>query len=205
MQSLISEKKFIDTKKDFLNLAHKLLNETVLIVDKKHVFRFVEVEFYLCSKQHPDEYTHKSDRQKTWGNWYFHTFANGSFKGGTFKGLDLTLGNNKDVYFGILIRSIQDLKTREIIEGPCKCVNRILEIYGCEKVGDFIEKSTILNVVNNKKGLVIRDYDKLINLPMYYGKRIGLSDKYPEYQDQRYRFLIFKEKIKKQKKDLVQL
>ena len=35
---------------------------------------------------------------------YFHKFKNGSYKEGTFKGMDISLGNSdKNIYFGILI------------------------------------------------------------------------------------------------------
>jgi hypothetical protein len=60
-----------------------------------------------------DEYTHCNDDQLKYGYWYFHKFPNGSYKGGTFKGLDITLGNNKDKYCGILIRSIYDIENKK--------------------------------------------------------------------------------------------
>ena len=38
---------------------------------------------------------------------------------------------------------------------------------------------------------------------IYKGARVGLSDKYPKFKNLNYRFLIKKNLIKKQKKDLI--
>ena len=67
------------------------------------------------------------------GKWYMHrmTAKNPmSFKGGSYKGMDLTFGDNKNSYGGILIRSILDLKTNEYIEGPCNTLDAFLKRSG---------------------------------------------------------------------------
>ena len=51
-----------------------------------------------------------------------------SFKCGTYKGMDLTFGcKQKNIFGGILIRSIMDLKDGKYIEGPCNSVSKLLE------------------------------------------------------------------------------
>jgi hypothetical protein len=55
-----------------------------------------------------------------------------SFKCGTYKGMDITFGN-QDIYGGILIRSIMDLNDSKYIEGPCNSVSKLLEIRGVKE------------------------------------------------------------------------
>jgi len=40
---------------------------------------------------------------------------------------------------------------------------------------------------------------------IFKGMRVGLSNKYPEYLNRQYRYLIRKKEIKKQKKDLISI
>src|SRR5277367_1311595 len=90
------------------DLAKSLLTKYVLVVGVKE-YRLGEIEFYINNTKHSDKYTHGDKNQKTYGKWYFHRYPNGAYKSGTYKGLDLTLGD-KDTYFGVLIRSIYDLE-----------------------------------------------------------------------------------------------
>lgn len=177
-------------------LANKFLNHSVINASGKQ-YRICEIEFYIYSAEHPDEYTHKAPEQKIMNKWYFHKKGK-SYKEGTYKGLDITLGNNK-CYVGVLIRSILNLETNELIEGPCNCVN---ELIGNIKVSEFLEGcETPLSITNNSKNLIVETAD-LEAMQIYHGRRYGLSDKYLEYKSRKYRFLIFPEVIKKQKSDL---
>ena len=81
--------------------------------------------------------------QKHTGKWYFHKFGS-SYKQGTYKGLDVSIGKGDGVAAGgILLRSLMPLRKMaqstdynlvfadagdktSFIEGPCNCVNRIL-------------------------------------------------------------------------------
>lgn len=75
---------------------------------------------------HNDTFTHGDKLQLKCGTWYFHRFGS-SFKGGTYKGLDLAFGKEKDqVYGGILIRAIHNAEDG-FIEGPCRSVDTILK------------------------------------------------------------------------------
>lgn len=186
-------------------IAESILNKhQILIPDndsKLHTYRICEIEFYVRNDNHNDEYTHQDEHQKTYGKWYFHRTKSGNYKGGTYKGVDLTLGNN-DTYFGVLIRSICSVESDEIIEGPCRCVNTILELNDCKNVGDYMAKRTDPPSVRSTSNFHIKRCRGLKKYDIYSGPRIGLSDKYKDYRDVPYRYVIMKDKIKKDKKNL---
>ena len=186
------------TSPDCFNvLANRFLNKMVLYVNSKK-FRLVEIEFYLHTKEHSDSYAHQDPDQLVYG-WYFHKKGN-SYKSGTFKGLDIAMGQNRGPenlrYFGILIRSIQDLETGNVTEGPCLSVNKFLEVAEVKSIAEFVE---------TKKELELKS-EELKTEEIFIGPRIGLNkDKYPEWLNKEYRYLIYKDKIKKQKRSLHKL
>jgi 3-methyladenine DNA glycosylase Mpg len=182
MQTFIKNKNLVTADK-FDEIAEKIFNHTVLMINKKE-YRICEIEFYLKNKQHLDKYVHGNPDQQKYNSWYFHKFSNGSYKSGTFKGLDIALGD-EGTHCGILIRSIFDIEDPEMIEGPCKTVNKILSEYKCDSIQEFVGKET-LKAITNKHDFVLKDC-KLIKKDIYKGPRIGLSDKYPEYQNKSYR------------------
>merc|ERR1719373_287488 len=89
----------------FRTIAEKILNESCLVIDG-NAHRITEIEFYFKSELHPDGFTHGSSDQLTCAQWYYHKLPNGSFKSGTFKGLDLTFAETS-MHGGILIRSLE--------------------------------------------------------------------------------------------------
>jgi hypothetical protein len=180
-------------------VSQLLLNETYLIINKLK-FRICEIEFYLYSKDHKDKYVHCCQDQLEYGKFYFHKFANGTYKNGTFKGMDITLGTNNN-YCGILIRSMYDITNKIFISGPCNCVNKILELYEIKSINEFANNS-LLNVLNNNHNFVLKNRYKYTYLPLYYGPRIGLSDKYEDFQFKKYRYIISIKHVKKNKKAL---
>jgi hypothetical protein len=142
-------------------------------------------------------YTHCDKDQSRYGYWYFHKTKHGGYKGGTYKGMDLTLGCAEDGTFcGVLIRSIADLENDTFIEGPCRSVNYILGSYKFVYVKEFTNNS-LLNVLENKHDFVIRDDDTLEQLDIYSGSRVGLSERYEEYRAKKYRFAIKLYRFKK--------
>jgi 3-methyladenine DNA glycosylase Mpg len=180
------------------NYAKEILLRRSLLVNGK-IIKIAEIEFYLYSQDHPDPYVHCHQDQKLYGSWYFHRFKNGSYKGGTYKGLDITMGT-KDQYFGVLIRSIY--VNNILIEGPCRTVNYILEQYNCKDVKEFTGGKN-LSVTNNNKEfhLLINDSnnwnaDKIVN-----GTRIGLKGN-DQWTNKKYRYLISDIGIKKEKSSL---
>lgn len=199
------------TKNDLQDIAKIILNRTKIVSGGKS-YRICEIEFYLRCDNHKDEYTHCNKDQLKYGRWYFHQFANGSFKAGTFKGMDLTLGdkdNNK--YLGILVRSLYDMDMNIMIKGPSNCVNELIGNHNESNVKDFMSKvysNVGLRTLPTKKTtknkyIYLRDYIHREDNEIYHGPRIGLSDKYPVWRDINYRFVVKKNLIIKQKRSLV--
>ena len=68
-------------------------------------------------------------RQTSCGVWYFHR-KGGTYKSGSFKGMDLACGDkDKNVFAGLLLRAVLD-PSDKLIEGPCLVVDKILEMNG---------------------------------------------------------------------------
>jgi len=95
-----------------MSIIEFLLNRALFQV-KDVQFRILEIEIY------DDDYCHRAPQQMKLNVFYFHP------KGGTRKGLDFTMVKNG----GVLIRSVQRVKTKEIIEGPSLVVDTVLAIY----------------------------------------------------------------------------
>lgn len=188
---------------DIKKIAESLLMTYVLVVNDKE-YRLAEIEFYINSKNHNDKYTHGDKNQKTSGKWYFHRYKNGSYKSGTYKGMDITLGD-ENTYFGILVRSIYDLNEKKMIEGPCRTVNKILELNDCKDVEEYMKDRKDPISARCTKNIYLKRSFSLAEEQIYVGPRIGLSDKYPEWRDVHYRFIIMKNLIKKNKKSLVEI
>lgn len=185
-------------EKDFVDLAQLLLSNAYLQVKSSvsnvmKYYHIIELEFYLKNEKFQDHYTHCDPDQKQFAHWYFHrTKPGGAFKGGTFKGLDLTLGHNGG-YFGVLIRSIDQYfegHLQNISAGPCVVVNRLLEDTGFKTVADLVQASESMDVRKNK-------FIKLVFSPtippiqlqhIYTSPRIGLGVSYPELQNKDFRF-----------------
>lgn len=103
-------------------IAEKLLNGLSLRVGgERH--RLVEIEFYLRAAEHPDPFTHGEPPQLQCGRWYFHRTA-GVYRGGSFKGLDLTFGDGT-IYVGVLFRGLETPEGH-LIDGPSLLVDYLL-------------------------------------------------------------------------------
>lgn len=200
-------------------IATNLLNSSILKIKKKN-YRICELEFYLKEKDHNDIFTHCDVHQNIPYRWYFHRQNCGNYKSGTYEGLDITFGymddnKQKDVYGGILIRSIQDLDSKQIIEGPCKTVNKILEINKVESINDFIKNSKqnsdendILRINNPNLSLHVVNNNVLNSMVVFCGPRVGLTLRRcnsirQKYIMKNYRFLIYPNKIKKFRSSIV--
>jgi hypothetical protein len=160
-------------------------------------YSIIEIEFYLHNPEHPDPYVHCLPEQLLPGYVYFHrTGINGKFRGGTFKGMDLTLGNLIDSHCGILIRTIYCLNTGNVVEGPCKVVNTLLEDFCCSSIEEF------LGAYPNAYSTIVRNYPIPIKVDMLYGKRIGLGKLDEVYRERKYRFVANYELVHKQRTSL---
>jgi 3-methyladenine DNA glycosylase Mpg len=192
------------TPTDFDELAEHILNN-IVISSNNTQFRICELEIYYRNDAHKDEYVHKTPDQKSHGKFYFHKYPNQTFKSGTYKGIDIALGNG-DTYFGILIRSVKNLETGQFTEGSCNCVNQLLKSFNVDTVQELFDK-----FYKNIKQIPIDDNTfKLIKTNLekeqvYKGPRIGLSDKYLEFRDLHYRYATHIANIKKKRKTFVKV
>lgn len=189
--------------------AKEILLESDLMVNGKR-YRIREIEFYIRSPSHNDEYTHGHPDQKTMDCWYFHRFKNGSYRGGTYKGMDLTMGDEK-TFGGILIRSIEHIGSGTLIEGPCRVVNHILERYQVDGISDLVSNEDRqislppggpMCATKNGRGFVVVKRKNPRTEQILCGPRIGLSDKFPRWRKRKYRFVCDSTGIKKSKKQL---
>ena len=156
----------------FHHIANQFLNQRALMI-KGIPYRILEIEMYLHSQDHLDEYTHQHPDQQYSGTFYFHRASVkpvAKYRGGTFKGMDIVLGSHS-VYFGVLIRALRDPNHHDII-GPCNVVDHILSQYGVQSISELTGE-TRLNVSNNIHDLVLIT----INEPsvIYESTRIGLK------------------------------
>ena len=166
----------------------------------KKSYRIVELEYYYISTEHPDPYVHQDPHQHYWLCWYFHRQNGKAYKSGTYKGLDISIGSinsplstptttttattttsatNSGVG-GLLIRSIINNETGEVIQGPCKVVN---ELIGETSVGDFVEElqtsalTTTLPVEIYSQDLLTFERAKSNGMTILRSPRVGLTFK----------------------------
>jgi len=158
----------------FLHVADQLMNNYVIAVGG-NMFRLAEVEFYLCYPLHPDIFTHQDELQRSCACWYFHRQSGGSYKSGSYKGLDITFGPN-DAFGGILIRAIEDLTSGDYVDGPCLVVNKLLERAGAgDSIESLVKMSRFsLNVAENGNILSLAK-SPMPALTVYASSRVGLT------------------------------
>lgn len=114
----------------FQDIAALLLNRAALLVDGAP-HRLREIEFYYNSEAHADPFAHGAEQQKTVGRWYFHR-EGGEYRGGSFKGLDISFGP-EGVVGGVLIRTL-DAPDGAQVNGCSLCVDHLLAQTGHERV-----------------------------------------------------------------------
>eukprot|EP01114_Cavostelium_apophysatum_P001546 TRINITY_DN11340_c0_g1_i1.p1 TRINITY_DN11340_c0_g1~~TRINITY_DN11340_c0_g1_i1.p1 ORF type:complete len:304 (+),score=26.36 TRINITY_DN11340_c0_g1_i1:118-1029(+) len=131
----------LDYEQCFQQVSDFLLNRCIFYIKGKP-HRILEVEVYFYSEAHPDPYPHNYElyTQYTGGHWYFHRVGN-SYKGGNYKGLDISIGRGAEEYGGILIRTVQSLEPEEevVISGPCRTVDYILRLCGASSIQDLVD------------------------------------------------------------------
>jgi hypothetical protein len=160
----------------FVQIANELLNNYIIQVGNTQ-FRINEIEFYLKHDLHLDYFTHCDSMQQSNCDWYIHR-TGGSYRSGTFKGIDITFGSYaKEVFGGILIRTIENLETGEVFEGPCVCVDRFMMVMMELETKTIDEFASIL--AKNKfdiftSALSIKQLS-LDNKKVYRSPRVGLT------------------------------
>ena len=189
----------------FSKMASSLLNNYLLFINKIP-FRLRELEFYFNSPAHSDTFTHGDEMQKRKGEWYFHRSGK-TYKGGTYKGLDISIGQGSNTVGGILIRSIRNVETAKIIDGPCLCVDTILSHTQKPRIVDLVKDAHFRNMVaeEGEGNLLYLKYDESIpKLSVFSGPRVGLSlkrwdEEKPKFIGKCYRFYTEADKVKKGK------
>lgn len=117
----------------FAAVAGRLLNAVDVIVVGE-AYRLAEVEAYYHGPAHPDPFTHRDPVQREYGRWYFHR-TGGSYRGGSFKGVDLTFGDGTAT-FGVLLRSVVT-PDGTLIDGPSRLVDHLLTKTGTATVAEL--------------------------------------------------------------------
>lgn len=185
----------------FGSIADELLCRTAwYIAGEPH--RLTEIELYYHeATDHPDPFTHCDPLQLSSDQWYFHR-KGGIYKAGSFKGLDITFGS-ESAYGGILIRGLEK-PNGTLVDGPCLCVNYLLNQTGFEKIAEL---DAILkhHSVWDETAPTWFTVGENSNMPtIYTSPRIGLTLKrdlpgMEQYVFSPYRFLTEPKRIKKGK------
>lgn len=104
-----------NTDKQFYEIAHQLLNKSVLKINNKR-FLFTDIEFYWHSDNHPDVSTYKRIHTKEdlkSGDIFFH-----------YSGFDICLDNDFG-RGGILVRGIFSIEEEKHYIGPLVCAMKV--------------------------------------------------------------------------------
>ncbi|KAF9489404.1 hypothetical protein BDN71DRAFT_322362 [Pleurotus eryngii] len=187
-----------------------------------HEYNILELEFYLKADGHGDPFTHGSEEQKISGNWYFHRAPRRSanpdhiatsltgYRGGTRKGLDLTIGkppisaatspyfscaatattsDDVDIRGGILLRTIQRRdKSSQVISGPSLLVDELLRASSVQKIPELVDqkwggdRSAFRSSTKSSTVLRLTYSASNRDLTVYRSPRIGLDLSHPAYR-----------------------
>lgn len=184
----------------FQQIADLLLNNTTLnIAGQAH--RLLEIEFYYNGPKHPDPFAHGDPIQKTQLRWYFHR-DEGSYRGGSFKGLDISFGST-NAFGGILIRTIEK-PDGSLVNGCSLCVDHILATTNSQNVAQLDAQLGSANISDSSKALHLLLDPSVEQRTVLTTARVGLTLKraykhkdMPEFIMKPYRFQTRPRDIKK--------
>lgn len=193
----------------FFRMAELLLNGTTLrVAGVPH--RFTEIEMYVNGLGHRDTFTHGDSMQKKGGSWYFHRTA-GQYRSGTYKGLDIAIGN-EDLFGGVLIRGVEQLEPLpKLLDGPCVCVDHMLALNGAPSIEQLVSRfdGKIDAPAGGESPLFLEAAPVPRKQPIFACPRVGLtlkrsaSEERQKFLARPYRFLSEPKAIKKGKPNLV--
>ncbi|OSC97919.1 hypothetical protein PYCCODRAFT_1471422 [Trametes coccinea BRFM310] len=167
-----------DISSRFEQLAIELLHNydiEITRAGKTELLEILELECYLYKTgTHEDPFTHASAEQSQSGRWYFHrpprrsndpaiaAASPSGYRGGTRKGLDLTIGKpppgRTSKFFptaqgsassgeapgaavlrgGILLRSIRRVSDSKVVSGPSLLVDEVLRVSGANEILELV-------------------------------------------------------------------
>lgn len=190
----------------FAAVAQRLMNEADFVVAGER-YRFAELEMYYSGWGHSDLFAHRDPVQLEDGRWYFHR-TRGEYRGGSFKGLDLALGDGAS-FFGILIRTVV-AADGTMLDGPCVTVDHILAKTKTASVAALDGVINGRSIWDTTSPLHIVDAEKPRGAAVWSCSRVGLSLKKakgkadaPKFVARPYRFLTDPSGISKGKPHLV--
>jgi hypothetical protein len=190
----------------FQRIAHPILTATRLEVAGEP-FRLTEVEFYYFNPAHPDPFSHRQPITLECGRWYFHRSGD-SYRGGSFKGLDLTFGDGSS-YSGMLIRSLAS-EADVLIDGPSLCVDHLLKKTKAADVAELDRRVAGRLAWEPGNPLRLVPVEASDETRIFQSARVGLSLKratdqpnMPRFVLRPYRFLSEPRRISKGKPHLV--
>lgn len=214
-------------QQQFEAICSKLLTEFTLCVGESDRYRLLEVESYLYDQHsHPDPYPHNHPKQRIPGQWYFHHVGmSAGLRGGTRKGLDVTMGDGSMACKGgILIRAMQNTASGTVIDGPSLVVDAILRGLEATSLTDLVNtyfKESQGNAADTRSGFWLKHQPnsqtaidrkrpnpdtECCTATVYRSVRIGLGfkgkDDYLlrlEYVGRLYRFVIHPQLLSKGK------
>lgn len=158
-------------EKVFRNLAELLLNGFA-IKKGKHIYRFVEIEFYHNYTDNGENITYP--RKAKAGEWFFHD-----------SGVDLTFNSDDLSYRGILIRSIK--KDNDFICGPHNVEFELFDQFSAlETPDDFpciiqIDNSEVISPVDTTRWNIKNDKRYRYCLPNSIWQNSKKYTAYPWY------------------------
>ncbi len=158
----------------FFRIADTLLNRSIfLIAGKPH--RLAEVEVYYHGPGHADVFAHRDPVQLHAGRWYFHR-TRGSYRGGSFKGLDLAFGDGT-AHGGVLFRGLET-PDGGFVDGPSLLVDHVLKTSGFATVAELDAAIGTRPAWDESQPLVLAPAESPGNRPVLATARVGLSLKH---------------------------
>lgn len=180
-------------------IAGLLLGEVALVAGGRP-HRLVEIEFYYAGGAHPDPFAHCDPVQQQDGTWYFHRDA-GSYRGGSFKGLDITFGAG--AFGGVLVRTLR-AEGGATVNGCSLCVDHLLAQTGRASVAELDSAIAGRSVWDTASPLHLRRAAQPAAANTWKTARVGLTLKraaqHPEmarYIMRPYRYLTDARAVKK--------
>lgn len=190
----------------FAGIAANLMNRCDFAVAGER-YRFAELEVYYSGGTHPDLFAHRDPVQLEDGRWYFHR-TRGEYRGGSFKGLDIALGDGT-AYFGILIRTVVK-PDGTLLDGPCVMVDHLLARTKTASVAALDGVINSRKVWDTSSPIHIVTADPPRDATVYSCSRVGLSLKKakgkpeaPRFVGRAYRFLTEPQAISKGRPHLI--